>query len=404
MLGLDRTDRIRVGVVAAAVLGAVVVTVVFGRGYRFFDMLIYHDAVEWWINGGELYEYAEPKYQLGFTYPPFAALLLVPTVLMPATAAGWVNLAASVVVMGVIAWWLVGPIAERYGWTKWYAVALALPIAATTDPIRESLGYGQVNLILMGLIVADLVALRAGHKWAGVGIGLAAAIKLTPALFVVYLFASKQWRAGFTAIGTAAGATLLGFVIAPGASWLYWTHVLWDTQRVGQTDLTPNQSLAGVLARLYDQGQTPRLMWVAFGLLILAVGISRAVAAHREDDELTAFTLIGLTTVALSPVSWTHHIVWIVCALLVLGDSALRLRSWKHAAAALSVYVVFVTSPMWYFEHKFESHWADGVHGMVLESAFALAVIALIVLMPWRPGADPAYQPIPGRRLSHLSW
>ncbi|MGH3713843.1 MAG: glycosyltransferase family 87 protein [Micromonosporaceae bacterium] len=405
-LPLDRADRIRVGVVAAAVVAAIAAVLVFGRGYRFFDMLIYHDAVVWWVNGGELYEFAEPKYQLGFTYPPFAALLLLPTALLPAAAAGWINLIASMVVLVMISWWLVGPIAERYGWTKWYAVALAVPAAAATDPIRETLGYGQVNLILMGLIVFDLVALRAGYKWAGIGIGLAAAIKLTPALFVVYLLVSKQWRAAFTGIGTAVAATGVGFAIAPSASWLYWTKVLWDTQRVGQTDLTPNQSLAGVLARLYDQGTTPRLLWLAFGLLILAVGISRAVAAHREHDELAAFTLVGLTTVALSPVSWTHHIVWVVCAVLLLGDIALHRRSWKHGVAAAGVYAVFLTSPMWYFEHKFESHWADGVHGMILENAFALVVIALVVLLPWRPGADPAYQPYPGRRWesAHLSW
>lgn len=403
---LDRADWKRLGIVFGALLAAIVATVLFGRGYRFFDMRIYHDAVVWWVGGGELYEFAEPKYQLGFTYPPFAALLLLPTALMSSAVAGWINLLASLVVAGVISWWLVGPIAARYGWTKWYAVALAVPVAAATDPIRETLGYGQVNLILMGLIVADLVALRAGHRWAGIGIGLAAAIKLTPALFVVYLFASKQWRAAFTSVGAAAGATLLGFVLAPGASWLYWTKVLWDTGRVGQTDLTPNQSLAGVLARLYDQGTTPKLIWVAFGLLLLAVGISRAVAAHREDDELAAFTLIGLTTVVLSPVSWTHHIVWIVCAVLLLGDMALHRRSWRHGAAAIGVYAIFVTSPMWWYEHKFESHWADGFHGMIIENAFAVVVIALVALMPWRPGADPAHEPLPGRRhdSAHLAW
>ncbi|MGH3656360.1 MAG: glycosyltransferase 87 family protein [Micromonosporaceae bacterium] len=396
---LDRRTWIRLGLVVLACLGALGANAAFGRGYRFFDMLIYHDAVAWWLGGGDLYAFTEPRYGLGFTYPPFSAILLLPITLMSGTAAGWINFAAGLVVATVVAWWLLGPVAARYGWPRWYAVALAVPIVAATDPVRETLGYGQVNLILLGLIFADLVALRNGYRWAGVGVGLAAAIKLTPALFIVYFAVSRQGRAALTAAGTAAAATLLGFLVTPSVSWEYWTGVLWDTQRVGQTDLTPNQSLAGWLARLYDQGTTPRLLWLAFGLLLLAVGISRAIAAHREQDELTAFTLVGLTTVALSPVSWTHHIVWIAPALLVLGDTALHHRSWRYGLATIASYAIFVTSPMWWYEHKFESHWADGFHGMLIENAFIVVVVVLIAALPWRPGVDPVYQRFPGRRL-----
>jgi uncharacterized membrane protein len=393
---------IRFAVIGVACVAAITATTLFGRGYRFFDMRIYHDAVTWWLQGGELYGYAEPKYSLGFTYPPFAAILLLPTALVSAVAAGWINLLAGLVVAGVVAWWLLGPVADRYGWSRGYAVALAVPVVAATDPVRESLGYGQVNLILMGLVVADLVALRRGDRWAGIGVGLAAAIKLTPGLFLVYFLLSRQTRAAVTAAVTAGAATLLGFLIAPNASWRYWTTVLWDTGRVGQSDLTPNQSLAGWLARLYDAPEAPTLLWLAFGSLILAVGLSRAVAAHREEDELTAFTLVGLTTVAVSPVSWTHHIVWIAPALLVLGDAALHRRSWRHGVVAGVVYVSFVISPMWWYEHKFESHWADGFHGMLIENTFIVVVVALVTAMPWRPGADPAHQPFPGRRLASV--
>jgi uncharacterized membrane protein len=401
-LTLNRQTGIRLGVIGIVCLAAITATWLFGRGYRFFDMRIYHDAATWWLQGGDLYGYAEPKYGLGFTYPPFAAILLLPTALVSAAAAGWINLLASITVTGVIGWWLLGPVADRYGWPRWYAVALAVPVVAATDPVRESLGYGQVNLILMGLVVADLVALRRGGRWAGVGVGLAAAIKLTPGLFLIYFLLSRQTRAALTAAVTAAGATVFGFLIAPDASWSYWTGVLWDTGRVGQTDLTPNQSLAGWLARLYDSPDSPTLLWLAFGSLILAVGLSRAVAAHREEDELTAFTLVGLTTVAVSPVSWTHHVVWIAPALLVLGDAALHRRSWRHGVAAAAVYVIFVTSPMWWYEHKFESHWADGFHGMLIENAFIIVVVALVAALPWRPGADPAHQPFPGRRLASV--
>ena len=392
-------DALWIALIAAAFLGALLANHWFGRGYRFFDMIIYHDAVAWWLSGRDLYTFAEPKFGLGFTYPPFAALLLLPTVLFSATVAGWINLVASVAALGLVAWHVVGPVANRYGWPRWYAVALAVPVVAATDPVRETLGYGQINLLLLGLVIADLVALRAGHRWAGVGVGLAAAIKLTPALFIVYFLLSRQARAALTAAGTAITATALGYLALPDASWQYWTERVWATERVGQADLTPNQSLAGWLARLYDSPDAPTLLWLAFGLLVLAVGLSRAVAAHEEQDELTAFTLVGLTTVAISPVSWTHHIVWIGPALLVLLDTALHHRSWKYGATAIAAYALFVTAPMWWFDHSTGSHWADGFHGMLLENAFAIAVIAMITVLPWRPSTDPVHPRFAGRRL-----
>jgi alpha-1,2-mannosyltransferase len=486
---IDLVTVVRLGIVAGTVVAAVLAVRAFGRPYDFFDLRIYHGAVVWWAKGGELYQYIAPQTTLGFTYPPFAAVAMLPMAVLSTPTAAWFNTIGSLAVLAAVLFVLVGPIAQRHGWPRWFATALAVPLAAATEPVRETLGYGQVNLLLAGLVVMDLVALRrragtaayravaavrrrtgagraattvplaepvsstvsgtvagpAGERgrshppvdrpasgtvtaggsdfpplvwlrrgwqvgaFSGVGVGLATAIKLTPALFILYFVISRQWRAAVTATGTALAVTAATFVVAGRESSTYFGDVVWDTNRIGAVDATPNQSLAGVLARLYDSPVTPGLMWLSFALLLLAVGLSRAVSAHAEGDEMTAFTLVALTANAICPISWSHHLVFVVPAVLILADSALRRRSavrglgigrhptlagLRHALCAVGLFVLFVVSPIWPYEHKLSegvSHYANGLPGALWENSLALAVIVLIVLLPWRPGAEPAF-------------
>src|SRR5205814_7511708 len=149
-----------------------------------------------------------------------------------------------------------------------------------------------------------------------------------------YCMVTKQWRAAVTALGTALGATALAFMVAGRESTQFFTGIFGATERVGEVDATANQSLAGLLARLYDSPTTPTLMWLAFAVLLLALGLSRAAAAHAEGDELTAFTLVGLTANVVCPISWTHHLVFLIPALVILVDTALRRRAAARALAS----------------------------------------------------------------------
>lgn len=455
---LDRPTLIRLGLIALTCYAAWHAIGQFGRPYNFFDMRIYHGAMLWWTNGGELYEFIAPETTLGFTYPPFAGLTMLPMALVPMLAAGWINVLLGIAALALVLAVLLAPIADRCGWPRWFVVGLAVPLAVAIEPARETLGYGQVNLLLFGLIIADLVALRwraapTPHRlatggplrriffsgiWAGAGIGLATSIKLTPALFIVYLLVTRQWRAATTAIGTAALVTVGAMIVAAEESAAYFTSVLWDTSRVGVADMTPNQSLAGVLARLYDSMQTPGLLWFSFAALLLALGLSRAAHAHADGDELTAFTLIGLTANVISPISWSHHLVFVIPAIIVLADAALRRRSasqglisrrtypptgpgisgiaglrtpiWfpaltglRHAAAAVALYLLFLISPIWPYEHKLPqvSHYHDGLWGVLMENSLGLALIALVAALPWRPGAEPAFYLDPRPQIRH---
>lgn len=419
----------------------------FGRPYNFFDMKIYHGAVVWWASGHELYEFIAPGTTLGFTYPPFGGLVMLPMAHLPVELAGMVNALASIAALAVVLAGLLRPIVDRLGWPLWFTVAIATPLAVAIEPARETLGYGQVNLLLFALIMADLIGLRWRSRrgpdiaetdgpllrfvysgaWAGLGIGLATAVKLTPALFIAYLMITRQWRAAATAVGTVIAVTLGSFAVVGTESRAYFGGVLWQTERVGAADMTPNQSLAGLLARLYDSIETPGLLWLSFAVLMLALGLSRAANARADGDELTAFTLVGLTANVISPISWTHHLVWVIPAIIVLADAAVRRRDasrgltqrtgqgaygglpgvnglrppiWyptltglRHGVAALGLYLLFLVSPIWPYEHQLPevSHYQDGLFGALMENSLALALIVLVAALPWRPGAEPAF-------------
>ena len=219
-------------------------------------------------------------------------------------------------------WWLVAPVARRHGVSPWFAVALAVPAVLASEPVRETLGEGQLNMFIFALVLADVVALRRGRAWAGVGIGLAAALKLTPALFLVFLVLIGRRRAAVVAAGTALGATLLAFAVDPGDSWDYWTSTLWDTSRVGRLVNPWNQSILGLLAHVSDPAQPSRLLWALLAAGVAVLGLVRAVRVYRRGDDLAAVTLAGLTACLVSPISWVHHLYWVIPAVVLLADVA----------------------------------------------------------------------------------
>jgi alpha-1,2-mannosyltransferase len=351
---------------------------VFDAHYRFFDMVIYHDAIRWWVHGGDLYDYAAPvRGRLGFTYPPFAALVLLPVAAVPAAVAGWLNVLVGIGALAVVLAVAAAPIAARYGRSVPSVLAVALPLALLTEPIRQTLGFGQVNLVLLALVVVDLAVLP-DSRWTGVGVGIATAVKLTPGLFLVYLLVTRQWRALWTATGTVAALTAGGFLIEPDESMLYFGHLMWQTDRVGAADALANQSLAGLFARV----GAPTAWWLAACLVILVTGLRRARAANLAGDEIAALTLVGLTANLISPMSWTHHLVFLPVAILVLVDVGRR-------SAALAGYALTVVAPIWVVPDHL-----TGVPALILRNSFTLMLVALVVAMPRR---GEAFRPV-----SHL--
>ena len=372
------------------------------------DLKIYRGAVLWWWDQKPLYSFRLDKTPYGFTYPPVAAVLMLPWAWVTQTTAMVVNGIVSGLVLLGTTWWLVSPIATRHGWSRWFAVGVAVPLVAVMEPVRETLGLGQVNLYLVALVLVDVAALRHGRRFAGLGIGLATAIKLTPGLFIVYLVLTGRWRAAGVAVGTFCAATLLAFGIDARASSQFWTETLFQTSRVGPLEAAPNQSVLGLLARLAVPQAPSDRIWVIGVGVVLAVGMTRARLAWRRGDELAGITLTGLTACLISPISWTHHLFWVVPAVAVLVDIAAgtpdrpggwspvrggpRQRAWGAGVAAFGVFAVFALSIVWYVTNTDGDVYGAGPARVVLGNAYAFVMLALLALLPARG------LPVVGRR------
>ncbi len=357
---------------AFALSGLVVATAVFlvaVPAFRhFFDLGVYRGAVRWWLlDDGPLYDFRYQFTEYGFTYPPFAALLFSPLV-----ATSWpVAIALGLLVNAA----MVALLLRRLGWPeirarRWHrptALVVATCGIMLFEPVRDTFSYGQVNLVLLVLVLADERLLARGSRYAGIGIGLAAAVKLTPGIFLLYLVVAGKRRAAAVAAGTAAAATALAALIAPGASRVFWTDALWDTERVGKLAYVSNQSLRGVLARL----DVPHASawWLGLVAVVLAVWAVRARRAAAAGDHLTGFALTGIAGCLVSPVTWVHHLVWVLPALVLLSRR-------RPVVTAVS-YVLLCSSVVWLW-------WDDAgtPGGTIGGNLYVWICLTLLVLLP----------------------
>ncbi|MCM4080733.1 glycosyltransferase 87 family protein [Paractinoplanes hotanensis] len=366
--------RVSIVVVAAIAVGVFLVTVPTFR--EFFDLGVYRGAVRsWLLDGNELYDFLYQDTQYGFTYPPFAALVLGPLALT-----SWpVAIASSVVVnaaaVALLLRWFLAPVVRRHGGPMWFVCSLAFLAILVFEPARDTFSFGQVNLALLVLVLADLRALTTGRRWAGIGIGLAAAIKLTPIVFIGYLIVTRQYRAAATATATAAAATLLAVLVAPATSAQFWLTALWDTDRVGRLEYVSNQSLRGVAARL----ELPSTWWLAAVALILAVWFLRVRLLRDTPDHAAGFAATGAVACLISPVTWVHHLVWLLPALFLLVDAALQSRSRPRLAVLAATYVILSSSVVWLW-------WAgaDGFPAAIGSNTYVWISIGLLLTVPFR--------------------
>jgi len=317
----QRTRILASGLVVVAIAcGVVLVTALSAttKSGILGDLEIYRGAIGYAFGGGDLYAwvYEHPTVKgLGFTYPPFAALVLSWLVFVPLTVAKMVWTAVTFAVIAACLWLLTRPdpgtrvggspsTALRVAWTA----GLAIPVVFTY-PFLHNLVVGQVSLFVIALALFDHTL---PPRWRGVLVGLAGAIKLTPLVFVPYYLLTRQWRQAAVASGTFAAATGLAFAVLPQGSLAYWTDKLWQTGRVGRTDSTVNKSLLGLLARTFGDGTATKVVWVVLVLAVAALAYWRAARAFREDDLLGATLMVGALSVAVSPISWPHHQLWLV--------------------------------------------------------------------------------------------
>ncbi|MEV1332212.1 glycosyltransferase 87 family protein [Micromonospora costi] len=379
--GPDPTRR-RALVVAGLAAGIGVLVAVLPGHRGWFDIGVYHGAVGHWVRGGELYGWTTGN-GYGFTYPPFAAVSMLPMAALAWYPTIVVNLLLTAVATGFLLVLLVDPLARREGWSRWYAFALAACLLAGLNPVRDTVSFGQVNLLLVALVYVDLWLLERGHRAAGVGIGLAAAIKLTPAVFIGYLLVTRRWRAAATAIAASVAATLLAAAVAPGATRTFFTEALWDTDRVGQLAYVSNQSLLGMLARLHPEHPDRRL-WLLLVVTVLAVWAVRARRAAAAGDERAGFALTGVVACLVSPVTWVHHLVWLVPGLVVVAAATLPWPATDRAArrrlgAGIAAYVLLSSGLVWVFANN-----SGGPLGFLGGNAYLWVTLGMLLAVPVR--------------------
>ncbi|MER7643949.1 glycosyltransferase 87 family protein [Streptomyces sp. NPDC126522] len=361
-----RTDRGRLLLVLALAVVVTVFTATVPLLRDWFDLRVYYGTIHTWLHhGGRIYDYHVPGTAYGFTYPPFAAVSMAPMGYLGLGAAIIAALLLNLLALGVVLRILAGPGWRRYGWFGWALVACGL---ALFEPLRDTFSFGQVNLLLLALVLGDCWLLSTGRsRWAGVGIGLAAAIKLTPALFIGLLLLARRWKAAAVATAVALGATGLAALVVPDASKFYWTQAMWDTTRVGRLDYVSNQSLQGVLARL---GETGRPLWAAAVLLVLGVWVMRARRAIVVGDWTAAFALTGLTACLISPITWVHHLVWLLPSFAVLVRAG-------HPRIAGALYAVMCTSVVWlWFDDS------SGIDGFLGSNTYTWITLGLLLWLP----------------------
>ncbi len=366
--------------------GAVAYLRLLADGHGDFDLLVYRGAVLSWVGGTPLYDFLQPGTPYGFTYPPLAALLMLPLAVLPLWAAHGVNQVVDAAVITLTTWWLVRQVAPRHGWSTWYVTACAVPLVSLLEPVRDTVGFGQVNLMLVALVVLDLEVLRRHSRWAGIGIGLATAVKLTPGVLVVLLLARRP-RAAVNAVAVAALATVAAFVAAPGTSVRFWTSALFDTSRVGRTDYAANQALSGALARLADATSQPFVPWLVLVLLVGTFGLARGVRAVRAGDDLAGLALIGLTGALVSPISWTHHLWWVVPAIAVLVRAGADRSRWLWLGGATAL--LFSSSLPDLASTHLHQHLSHGPFVVIGGSSYTLAMLLLVAVLPITPTPAP---------------
>ena len=299
-----------------------------------------------------------------YLYTPFAALGFAAGSLLPWAVLKWLMTVASLAAMVATVWVTF----SQLGWRGRRRAAAVLAVSAAalwTEPVLRSLDVGQIELVLMALIAWDLCQ-PDRRRWKGVGIGIAAGIKLVPLIFIPYLILAGKLRQAVVASAVFAGTVVIGFVALPHDSVKWWlTGYFLHAGDFSNTSLGSllNQSLLALLTRTPAGAGSVTVLWVVLAAVLGGLGLTAAALLARSGRPTAGWVTCAVTGVLISPISWDNHWVWIVPLLAVLADAAVRSRGarrWAYGALAAALVAVFGDWPY---------HWAGRLafvpHGLV---------------------------------------
>jgi alpha-1,2-mannosyltransferase len=271
------------------------------------DLDVYRLAGRVLLDGGNFYQLPGP---LPFLYPPFAALLAVPLAVLPVAGVqiGW-TIAGALMIVALL---------HRWGQTGWRLSLWSTAMVFAVVPVSQTLAFGQLGIVLVALVALDLApgprVLR-GRRILPEGVltGVAATLKLTPMIFVLYLLAVRRWRAALTATLTAGALTVLAAIILPRESLDFWTRLAHGDTGLGHSLIYyTNQSVYADFVRAFTLAPAGSVLGLLASAAVVALGVWAAAVWHRAGEVRFAVVLCGVASLLASPVSWLHHFVWIV--------------------------------------------------------------------------------------------
>ncbi|GAA3061486.1 alpha-1,2-mannosyltransferase [Actinokineospora globicatena] len=379
-MGVARRVPLAATAVAAGLVLIAVACWFNGRGLG-VDSSVYRAGALTLLHGDSLYaplttgEWWAPS--LPFTYPPIAGLLFLPLTMVPSQL-GWGVLAAlSALALGFVLHESL-PQRARTGW-RFGALLLA---TLALEPVWRTLGLGQVNLLLVAMVMADVLLLR-GRKGSGVLIGIAAAVKLTPLIFIAHLALTRRWADAARATATFLALNLAAAVVLPLDTLWFWTKALIDGNDATTNSWIGNQSLNGIFQRLTGEDRGALFLYATTA--VIAVGLAAVVVRrlYRQGDDLGALLVTAVTGLLVSPVSWTHHWVWVVPLVGYLVAKS-------NVVGLLAIGIVFTG---WQFRMvpsgaKSELSW--NAADVLLGNSYLLAALVAAPIVILLAGVDPA--------------
>jgi alpha-1,2-mannosyltransferase len=314
-----------------------------------------------------------------FTYTPFAALVFAVCSLLPWAVLRWLMTVTSLAALAVTLWLTVGAL----GWRGRQRATLVAGVAAAslwTEPVQRALHLGQIELLLMVLIVWDRCQ-PDRRWWKGAGVGVAAGIKLVPLIFIPYLVLAGKLRQAAAVTVAFLGTVVIGFVFLPQTSAKYWlTGYFLRSRNVGAVQSLLNQSLLGLVTRAIGSVQHATPVWLAAGVVVVVLGSVAAAVLDRAGHTVAGWLTCALTGLLFSPISWDQHWIWVVPAIALFADAALRAGRaarwawWGLAVAVAGLLGAWGTVPLG------EVHPLPGHLRPISENLFVLVGLVLLAV------------------------
>jgi alpha-1,2-mannosyltransferase len=364
---------------ACAAIIAFLYLVVWGRRYG-LDLMVYRDSVRAWESGYNPYHRTFTGHRLPFAYPPFALAVLSPLGWLSFLISQWLVWVASIAAAtGSVLLVLRDRGIKLTRRTLCYAFAWSCLSIIVLEPARSGIDYGQIEFILMFLAVADLLA--APSRYRGILVGLAAAVKLTPLVFILFLAVARDVRSVMRSTASFVVCTGLSWFFWPGLSRIFWFQDLSNPSRLGSVIYGGNQSWYAVLHRPPFPATGSEVAWLLLSIVTAAASGFVAWRCLQANEKAFGIVAVGLAGLMISPISWTHH--WVLVLLipaLIIRPSSVVPRTVRTLLWGLIA--VTVVAPYWWFSRGTP---AD-IFGAILPiwTGLLLVVWAVIEFRAWR--------------------